>query len=90
MLLVKEDRKKQSIKHHKQPEAYITNNQYEEPLEQKSALTVAGKKTYAEATKFGKKISVIGDSHLNRYQPKEGHQPKEEFKLTFTFVKCFF
>ena len=25
-----------------------------------------GKRTYSEATKFGKKICVIGDSHLNR------------------------
>ena len=25
-----------------------------------------GRRTYSEATKFGKKICVIGDSHLNR------------------------
>ena len=38
-----------------------------EPLDQKKAHNVVpGKKIYAEATKFGKKICVIGDSHQNR------------------------
>ena len=54
------------VKHHKQPEAYITNNQYEEPLEQKKACTVPGMRACAEATNFSKKICVIGDSQLNR------------------------
>ena len=58
--------KKQLTKHHKQPEAYITNNQCEEPLEQKNTLTVPGKITYAEAIKFEKNNCVIGDSHLYR------------------------
>ena len=62
----KRRQKKQSPKHNKQPEAYITNNQYEEPLVQKKAHIVPGRRTYSEATKFGKKICVIGDSHLNR------------------------
>ena len=62
----KRRQKKQSTKHNKQPEAYITNNQYEEPLVQKKAHIVPGRRTYSEATKFGKKICVIGDSHLNR------------------------
>ena len=58
--------KKQSTKHNKEPEAYITKNQYEEPLVQRKARIVPGKITYLEATKFGKKNCVIGDSHLNR------------------------
>ena len=62
----KRRQKKQSPKHNKQPEAYITNNQYEEPLVQKKAHIVPGRRTYSEATKFGKKICVISDSHLNR------------------------
>ena len=33
----KRRQKKQSTKHNKQPEAYITNEQYEEPLEQKES-----------------------------------------------------
>ena len=65
MHLVKEDKKKQSTKRNKQPEAYITDEQYEEPLEQREARIVPGR-AYSEATKFGKKICVIGDSHLNR------------------------
>ena len=64
--LVKEDKKKQSPRHNKQPEAYITNNQYDEPLVQRKTRIVPGSRTYSEATKFGKKICVIGDSHLNR------------------------
>ena len=36
----KRRQKKQSTKHHKQPEAYNTNNQYQEPLEQNNALIV--------------------------------------------------
>ena len=53
--------KKQSIKHNKQSEAYITNEQYEETLEQKKARIVPGRRTYSEATKLGKKFvsSVI-------------------------------
>ena len=62
----KRRQKKQSIKHNKQPEANITNEKYEEPLEQKKAHIVPGRRTYSEATKFGKKICVIGHSHLNR------------------------
>ena len=58
--------KKQSTKHGKQPEANITNNQYEEPLVQRKARIVPGRGAYVKATKFGKKICVIGDSHLNR------------------------
>ena len=42
------------------------NEQYEEPTEQRKARIVPGRRTYSEATKFGKKIFVIGDSHLNR------------------------
>ena len=29
-------------------------------------MYIPGRRTYVEATKFGKKICVIGDSHLNR------------------------
>ena len=54
--LLKKDKKKQSPKHNKQPEAYITNNQCEEPLEQRRAGIVPGRRTYSEATKFGTKI----------------------------------
>ena len=64
--LVKEDKKKQSPRRNKQPEAYIINNQYEEPLAQRKTRIGPGRRTYSEATKFGKKICVIGDSHLNR------------------------
>ena len=56
----------QSTKHQKEPEAYITNNQYEEPLEQRKTGIVPGKRTYAEASKFRKKICFIGDSHVSR------------------------
>ena len=45
MLLVKENRKK-STKHQKQPEPYSTNDQYEEPLEQRKAFIVPVKRTY--------------------------------------------
>ena len=62
----KRRQKKQSAKHNKQPEASITNEQYEEPLEQRKARVVPGRRTYSEAAKIGKKICVIGDSHLNR------------------------
>ena len=62
----KKRQKKHSTKYNKQPEAYITNKQYEEPLEQRKARIVPGRRTYSEATKFGKKICVIGDNRLNR------------------------
>ena len=35
-------KKTQSFKHHKQPEAYITNDQYEEPLEKRKAMYSTG------------------------------------------------
>ena len=63
--LSKRRQKKQSTKHDKQPETYIVNKQYEEPLEQRKVRIVLGKRAYSEATKFGKKICVICDSHLN-------------------------
>ena len=50
----------------KQPETDITNEQYEEPLEQRKAHIVPRRRTYLEVTKFRKKICVIGDNHLNR------------------------
>ena len=62
----KRRQKKQSTKHDIQPEAYITNKEYEKPLEQRKACVVLGRRTYSEATKFGKKICVIGDSQLNK------------------------
>ena len=43
----------QSTENHKQPGAYSTNNEDEEPLEQNNPRAVTGKRTYAEATKFG-------------------------------------
>ena len=62
----KRRQKKQSTKHNKQPEAYITNKQYEERLEQRKARIAPSRRIYSEPTKFAKKICVIGDSHLNR------------------------
>ena len=63
---IKREQKKQSTKHNKQPEAYITNEQYEEHLEQRKVCIVLGSRTFLEATKFEKKICVISDNHLNR------------------------
>ena len=57
--------KKPSINYNKKPEAYITNEQYEETLKQRKALIIPGRRTYSEAVKSGKKICVIGDNHLN-------------------------
>ena len=39
----KRRQKEQSTKHHKQPEAYITNNQHEDPFQQNSSRMVPGK-----------------------------------------------
>ena len=64
----KRRQKKQSTKHPKQAAGYITKNQYEEPLEQKKAHTVPGKRKYAEASKFGKKLCVIDNSGLNKIE----------------------
>ena len=47
----KRRQKRELTKRHKQPQAYITNNQQEEPLQQNKARIVLGKKTYAETTK---------------------------------------
>ena len=60
----KRRQKKQSTEYNKQLESYITKKQFEEPFAQRKARIVPGKRIYLEATKFGKKISVIGDSHL--------------------------
>ena len=53
MHLVREDKKKQLSKHNKQPNGYITNNQYGERTEQRKASIVPGRRTCLEATKFG-------------------------------------
>ena len=41
----KRKQRKQSTKHSKQPEAYITNSQYEEPLVQRKARVVPGRRS---------------------------------------------
>ena len=46
--------KKQSTKQHKQSKGYITNDQYEELLEQRKAHIVPGKRTYSKVIKVGK------------------------------------
>ena len=48
----KRRQKKQSTKLNKQSEAYITNEKYEERLEQRKARIVPGRRTYSEATEF--------------------------------------
>ena len=55
-------RQKKQSKHNKQPEADIINSQYEEPLVQRKARIISRRRTYVEATRFGKKICVIGGS----------------------------
>ena len=45
MRLVKGDKRKQSTKNHKQPEAYITNNKHEEPFQQNNAHIVPIRRT---------------------------------------------
>ena len=62
----KRRQKKQSTRHHRQTEACVTNDQYDKPLEQRKAHILPGRRTNLETTKYGKKICVIGDSHLNR------------------------
>ena len=62
----KRRKKKKLTKHQKQREACITNDQYEEPLEQRKTCIVPEKRTDAKATKLGKKISLVGDRYLNR------------------------
>ena len=52
---IKRRQKKQSTKYNKQPEAYITNEQHEEPLEQRKARIIPSRRKYLEATKFEKK-----------------------------------
>ena len=82
----KRRQKKQSTKHNKQPEADITNNQYEESLVQRKARIVPGRRTYVEATKFGKKICVISDSHLNRIKRNIFQKSVNGGE---TYFKCF-
>ena len=64
----KRKQKKKSTKHQKQTEPYITNDQYEEPLEQRKAFIVPVKSTYGlffDCSKFPiiffeKKNAVLG------------------------------
>ena len=86
MLLVNED-KKQPTKHQKQPEAYITNDQYEESPEQRKGRAVPVKTTYSEANKFGKKTCVISDSHLNRIKRNIFQKLVKGEKHTLTFFE---
>ena len=86
MLLVNED-KKQPTKHQKQPEAYITNDQYEESSEQRKRRAVPVKRTYSEANKFRKKTCVISDSHLNRIKRNIFQKSVKGKKHTLTFFE---
>ena len=84
----KRRQKRQSTKNYKQLEAYIANNQHEEPLEQNNKCIVPAKRTYAEATKFAsKKICVIGDSHLNRIKRNIFQKSVKEGKHTLMFFE---
>ena len=79
--------KKQPNKHNKQPEANITKNQYKEPIAQRKARIVTRRRTYAEATKFGKKICVISDSHLNKIKRNIFQKLVNGGKTYFNFVE---
>ena len=56
--LVKKDGKSNQLNTTNNPEANITENQYEEPIVQRKARIVPRRRTYVEATKFGNKICV--------------------------------
>ena len=86
--LVKEDKKNQSPRHNKQPEAYITNNQYKKPLVRRKTRIVPGRRTYSEATKFGKKTCIIGDSHLNRIKSSTFQKSVNGGKHTLIFFEA--
>ena len=79
----KRRQKRQSTKHNKQPEADITDQQYEKPFEQRKARTVAGRRTYPVAINFGKKICAIGDSHLNRTKKNNFQKSVNGWKTCF-------
>ena len=87
MLPGKRTQKKQSTEYSKQPGAYITNEQYQEPLEQRKVRIVPGRRTYSEATKFGKNICVIGGSHLNRIKMNIFQKSVNWGKHTLMFFK---
>ena len=57
----KRRQKRQSTKHNKQPEADITNKQYEEHLEQRKGRRAPGRRTYSEGPSLERKFvsSVI-------------------------------
>ena len=52
----------------------------------KKERVVQGNKTYASATKYGKNIVVIGDSHLKRIKP---NLFKNSFDNAKSFIKSF-
>ena len=79
--------KKQPNKHGKQPEAYITNEQYEERLEQRKAHIVPGRRIYSKVTNFGQKICVIGDSHLKRIKRNIFQKSVDEGKTYFNVFR---
>ena len=51
--------------HNRRPEVAITENYIRSQKDQPQKI-VPGRRTYASATKYGKKVCIVGDSHLRR------------------------
>ena len=67
----------------RRPDNCITENYLNSHVTlRKNQKVVPGNKTYASATKYSKKIVIIGDSHLKRIKRKL-------FKISFDNAKSF-
>ena len=66
----------------KRPQICITENY----IKKQQQRTVPGNSTYANITKYGKKILVIGDSHIRRIQH---HKFNKSFVNARSYVRSF-
>ena len=58
-------RENKNIHHSKRPQHVITENYVRNQRDmRKRKETVPGQRTYAEETSYGKKVLLVGDSHL--------------------------
>ena len=71
----------------RKPDNYITEKYLNNHVTlRKNQRVVPGNKTYSSATKYGKKIVVIGDSHLKRIKR---HIFNNSFDNAKSFIKSF-
>ena len=84
--LIKSNNIQRNISNRKRSEHFITERYIENQPETPRKKIVPGNHSYASTTDYGKKIFVVGDSHIKRINRKRFNNSFEKAK---SFIKSF-